>query len=174
MELHSTHELQFRRQWLLGVRAGVCIPQLATYSWRLPTRATTAVVPTSAALTALPNSSSVGLKASVSALSNFSELKGTLSSALPASASSIAEVRKVSLSLPSLSSFPGCKVHKSASACRHLCTLKSFVEDDHATSPCFNLTERQMGRLKITGRTSHASSPDKTRPSKHLHNHGND
>ena len=54
-------------------------PQLATYSWRLPTSATTAVVPTSAALSALPNSSSVRLNASVSALSNFSALHARLS-----------------------------------------------------------------------------------------------
>ncbi len=52
-------------------------PQLATYSWRLPTSATTAVVPTSAALSALPNSSSVRLNASISTASNASALQAT-------------------------------------------------------------------------------------------------
>lgn len=132
---------------MLGMEARLCIPQLATYSWRLPTRATTAVVPTSAALSAFPNSSSVRLNASVSALSNFSELKGTPSSALPDSASSMAEVRKVSLSLPSLSSFPGCRVYKAyQQAAIHAPSL-SHQDVSHAMSPPLREADGHMSDL---------------------------
>ena len=116
-------------------RGTVVSPQLATYSWRLPTKATTAVVPTRAALSALPNSSSVRLNASVRALSNFSELKGSPSSALVDSASSMAEVRKASLSLSSLSLSPGCTGAARSSERSHCC--QSICSSTRQTLPCF-------------------------------------